>query len=141
MRSARGITFETRPPVVLIRLLTAVAIAGAGAPLLTAWPWYLRGGLGLVLAAHAALSLRRLVRCPLAVAEWASDGLWGVIDRHGEAFPAELEGFRVVGTWVLLRLRWHDARAAVFLCKANTHPDDLRILRVRLAGRSGATLP
>ncbi|UPG84151.1 hypothetical protein L2Y94_12375 [Luteibacter aegosomatis] len=111
------------------------------APLFTDWPWYAGWSLSMALAAHGLVRIRRLVRGPLAVAEWASDGVWVVIDRHGEVFPAELEGFRVVGTWVLLRLRWENGRSPVFLCDDNAHPDDLRVLRVRFAGRSGATLP
>lgn len=141
MRSVRGITFETRPPGALIQLLRFVVGAGALAPLFTAWPWYASWPLSMALAAHGLGRIGRLVRGPLAVAEWASDGVWVVIDRHGEAFPAELEGFRVVGTWVLLRLRWENGQSPVFLNEGNAHPDDLRVLRVRLAGRSGATLP
>lgn len=132
MRSDRGITFDVRPSARLALILRAIVVATSIAMLCSGLPLVARLALCAMILAHGEWRARNCLRAPLAWVEWASDGAWSVVDRHGEAFPAELAGARVVGTWVSLRLRWQGRVAALFLMDDNVSPEDLRRLRVRL---------
>lgn len=132
MRSDRGITFDIRHSARLALILRAIILVASLAPLLSGLPWLLKVSLCVALLCHGEYRVRGVHDSPLALLEWASDGAWAVIDRHGEAFPAELSGSRVVGTQVALRLRWQGRRTTVFLMGDNSHAEDRRRLRVRL---------
>lgn len=133
MTSAPAIGFEYSPSRWLPRLLTALlalvfaAIALSGLSL----PWK-------ALLALAALACRvRVARPPrLAVtaAGWAGDGGWSLRRADGTDAAARLASFRVLGAFVLLRLRVgrHDG-AVLLLGPDNSDADIRRRLRMRLA--------
>ncbi|KAF1008834.1 MAG: hypothetical protein GAK28_00466 [Luteibacter sp.] len=132
MRSDRGITFDVRPSPGLALSLRVLVVATSIAMLLCGLPLAARVALCAAVLCHGEWRVRACLTSPLAWVGWASDGVWTVVDRHGEAFPAELCGSRVVGTWVSLRLRWQDRTTTLLLMDDNVAADDRRRLRVRL---------
>ncbi|MDO1527421.1 hypothetical protein QMK61_01120 [Fulvimonas sp. R45] len=134
MTSAPAIGFEYRPSRLLPRLLAAalmlalLAIAGCG----------LAGWAKLLLAVAALACWLRAILRPgdtgVTAAGWAGDGGW-TLRRAGEGDVATiLSSSRVLGAFVLLRLRDGERRTATLLLGPdNSDADIRRRLRMRLA--------
>ncbi|GAA0260923.1 protein YgfX [Rhodanobacter caeni] len=143
MTSAPAIGFEYAPSRLLRRCLLAVAALAALAVSLSG----LSIGLELILIVAVALmtwqNLRRAARSPLAAAGWAAEGGWTLRTVDHEDIAATLASFRVLGGFILLRLRTVDRGVQVLLLAPdNSDADIRRRLRMRLATvQPGAALP
>jgi toxin CptA len=134
MTSAPAIGFEYRPSrwlprvlaILLLLVLAAIALCG-----LSAWA---RLGLALLTLALVGRGVRLASRHTAVMASWAPDGGWNTQWADGSDGPARLESSRVLGAWILLRLRAADGRRAVLLLTPDNSDADLRRrLRMRLA--------
>jgi hypothetical protein len=134
MTSAQGIRFDLRASDTLTGVLTVLVAITATVPMLTSLPWTIRWLLSAGLAAHGIHTIRQIRQMPFRALAWTWDDVWLVTDRRGLVRPAELVGFRTVGVSVFLQLRWRGGAGRLALLPDNTPPDDLRILRARLAG-------
>lgn len=143
MTSAPAIGFEYRPSRLLRRVLVLVAALALLAIALSALPTWLR----LLLAAAVSLatwrSLRRLATGPVVAAGWNAGDSWTLHLADHEDVPATLASFRVLGTFVLLRLRTAERGVQVLLLAPdNSDADIRRRLRMRLATiQAGEALP
>jgi toxin CptA len=143
MTSAPAIGFEYAPSRLLRRCLLAVAALAALAVALSG----LSIGLKLILIVAVALmtwqNLRRAARSPLAAAGWAAEGGWTLRTVDHEDIAATLASFRVLGGFILLRLRTVDRGVQVLLLAPdNSDADIRRRLRMRLATvQPGEALP
>ncbi|MGN6327570.1 MAG: protein YgfX [Rhodanobacter sp.] len=143
MTSAPAIGFEYAPSRLLRRCLLAVAALAALAVSLSG----LSIGLELILIVAVALmtwqNLQRAARSPLAAAGWAAEGGWTLRTVDHEDIAATLASFRVLGGFILLRLRTVDRGIQVLLLAPdNSDADIRRRLRMRLATvQPGAALP
>ena len=137
MTSALAIGFDYQPsrlPARLLALIAAlafVAIALRGAPL----------GLKLVLATSvgifAGMAARRSPRSRIAGVGYGPSG-WALYHADRTHWPAMLLSHRVIGTYVLLRLKTDDCTETLLLATDNSDPDIRRRLRMRLAAQSPA---
>jgi toxin CptA len=135
MTSAPAIGFEYRPSRWLMRLpavVLALALLALAACGLVGWLklWLAATATGLWL--HA---LRHRPDAGVTAAGWAGgDGGWS-LHRGGLDAPATLVSFRVLGAFVLLRLREGGDRRVTTLLLApdNSDADIRRRLRMRLA--------
>ena len=134
MTSAPAIGFEYRPSRLLRRILIVVAILGVLAIVLCALaPW-----LKLLLIAGVLLgtwqSVRTMSVSPVVAAGWGADNDWTLHLSDHEDVPAALASFRVLGSFVLLRLSTAGQGVQVmFLASDNSDADIRRRLRMRLA--------
>lgn len=96
--------------------------------------WWLKG---LLLLATAALTLRTLRRVSdpvVAAVGWSRDSGWTLRLRDHSDISATLLSFRVIASFVLLRLRTDEQGIQVlFLAPDNSDADIRRRLRMRLA--------
>ena len=143
MTSAPAIGFEYRPPRLLRRtlvLITALTMLAMALSALLVW-------LKLLLAAAVSLAtwhvLRRLAAGPVAAAGWSADDVWTLRLTDHQDMPATLASFRVLGVFVLLRLRTAEQGVQVLLLAPdNSDADIRRRLRMRLATiQPGEALP
>lgn len=143
MTSAPAIGFEYAPSRLLRRSVAVMAALAVVAVALSD----LAIGLKLVLIGAVSVatwrSRRRLIRSPLAAAGWNADGSWILHTIGHEDFPATLASFRVLGSFILLRLQAVDLGMQVLLLAPdNSDPDLRRRLRMRLATvQPGEALP
>jgi len=143
MTSAPAIGFEYRPSRILRRAYLAVAALALLAIGLSALPWW-----GKVLAA-AAVGLAvgrtwpRLLRAPVSAAGWSADNQWTLRLASADDVAATLLSSRVLGPFVLLRLRAPGLGVQTLVLAAdNSDADIRRRLRMRLATLPpGAALP
>ena len=134
MTSAPAIGFEYRPSRLLRRTLVLVAALAVLAVALSALAIWLKGLLVLAVAVAAWRSLRRMAMEPVAAAGWSADDGWTLRLADHEDLPAMLASFRVLGTFVLLRLRTAEQGVRVLLLAPdNSDADIRRRLRMRLA--------
>ena len=141
MRSAPAIGFECKPSRALsvcIVLLTGVAVIAVVSGGLPRWAAML---LAIVALGYGMAALWRHRHPRVAALTWRGDGGASirVVRRGGE--PVEVEGAlqdaRVLGSLIVLHLRWPGGRAGVWILPDNLDADTRRRLRVRL-GSDGA---
>ncbi|MEO5830257.1 MAG: protein YgfX [Rhodanobacter sp.] len=143
MTSAPAIGFEYRPSW----LLRGVLILAAGSALLATLLCMIPGWSKLLLATAVVLAthdaLRRAAMGPVAAAGWGADQAWTLHLHNHEDIPATLSSFRVLGGFVLLRLRTAGYGVQVLLLAPdNSDADIRRRLRMRLATiQPGEALP
>ena len=134
MTSAPAIGFEYRPSRLLRHMLLVVAALAVLAVVLCALaPW-----LKLLLIAGVLLatwqSILKAAALPVVAAGWSADNSWTLHLADHEDVPALLASFRVLGGFVLLRLRTVERGTQVLLLAPdNSDADIRRRLRMRLA--------
>ncbi|MHB1059708.1 MAG: protein YgfX [Rhodanobacter sp.] len=134
MTSAPAIGFEYRPSRLLRRTLVLAAALAVLAVALSALALWLKGVLVLAVSMATWRSLRRLAMEPVAAAGWGADDGWMLRLADHEDLPATLASFRVLGAFVLLRLRTAEQGVRVLLLAPdNSDADIRRRLRMRLA--------
>jgi toxin CptA len=134
MTSAPAIGFEYRPSRLLRRTLILVAALAVLAVALSALALWMKGLLVLAVAVATWRSLRHLAMDPVAAAGWGVDDGWTLRLADHEDLPATLASFRVLGSFVLLRLRTVEQGVRVLLLAPdNSDADIRRRLRMRLA--------
>jgi toxin CptA len=143
MTSAPAIGFEYAPSRLLRHCLMGMAalasLAVAFSGLAIGWK--------LMLITTAALAtwqtLQRATRSPLAAAGWDAEGGWTLRTANHEDIAATLASFRVLGSFILLRLRTAERGMQILLLAPdNSDPDTRRRLRMRLATvQPGEALP
>ena len=143
MTSAPAIGFEyarsrlLRRCVLVVAALAALAVALSGVAI----------ALKLVLIAAVAMAtwqnLQRAQRSTLAAAGWDAEGGWTLRTADHEDIAATLASFRVLGGFILLRLRTEERGMQILLLAPdNTDRDIRRRLRMRLATvQPGEALP
>ena len=143
MTSAPAIGFEYRPSRLLRRILIVVAILVVLAVVLCALtPW-----LKLLLIAGVLLatwqSVRTVTVSSVAAAGWGADNDWTLHLSSHEDVPAVLASYRVLGSFVLLRLNTAGQGVQVLLLVPdNSDADIRRRLRMRLAAvQAGEAVP
>jgi len=134
MTSAPAIGFEYRPSHLLRRVLLLVAGLAVLAVALSALPAWLKLLLAMLVALAARDALRRLAAGPVVAAGWSADDVWTLHLADHQDVPATLASFRVLGAFVLLRLRTAERGTQVLLLAPdNSDADIRRRLRMRLA--------
>jgi len=135
MPSAPAIGFEYRPSRHLRRALMAVAGLAVLAVWLCALPASAKVAASVIVlfaVAHAAL---RVARTPVTAAGCSEDGQWTLrMSSHTDVI-ATLSSYRVLGGFVLLRLRTARGMQTLLLGPDNADADIRRRLRMRLATR------
>lgn len=115
MTSAPAIGFEYRPSRLFGRCLMAMAgLAGLAVVMAGVAVWLkalLLAGVGIALFRVLAAQARQ----PVRAAGWAADGSWGLRLHQGQDVVAALQSFRMLGTFLLLRLRSAEGRESVLL--------------------------
>jgi toxin CptA len=134
MTSAPAIGFEYRPSRLLQRASIAVAALAVLAVALCALTLWLK----LLLVAGVLLttwqSIRRVAASPVAAVGCGSDNDWTLRLIDHEDVSATLASFRVLGGFVLLRLRVPQRGVqVVLLAPDNSDADIRRRMRMRLA--------
>ena len=136
MRSAPTIAFEYRPSralaalIVVLTALALLAIAMSGLP----WPW--KSAWRIACLAYGATSLWRHVHPRVRALAWqgGNDVALTLAGRgSGETMQGSLVDARVLGSLIVLSLRWPKRRAALWLLPDNLDADTRRRLRARLA--------
>ena len=134
MTSAPAIGFEYRPSRLLQGVLIVVAAAALLATVLCMIPWWLKLLLIAAVTWTTGDALRRLMSGPVAAAGWSTDLAWTLHLHNHEDVAATLGSFRVLGGFVLLRLRTTGYGVQVLLLAPdNSDADIRRRLRMRLA--------
>ncbi|TAL83941.1 MAG: hypothetical protein EPN74_12960 [Rhodanobacter sp.] len=134
MTSAPAIGFEYRPSrrfalgLALAALLSGLAVA------LCALPLWLKLSLLMAVSLTTVAAIRRIISSPVAAAGWSADNGWLLHMHSHEDVPATLASFRVLGSWVLLRLCTPEHGIhGLLLAPDNSDADIRRRLRMRLA--------
>ena len=143
MTSAPAIGFEYRSSwlprraLMLMSCLALLAIALCGLEL---WQQALLAATVVLIATRAA---RGLAATPVTAAGWSADTGWTLHLLGHEDVPVTLASFRVLGPFVLLRLKTSGKAVHVlFLAPDNSDADIRRRLRMRLATMAlGEALP
>ena len=142
MPSAPAIGFEYRPSAYLRRALIGVgglAVLALWLCALASWAKIAASVLLMFLVAHAA---RRAARAPVLAAGCGEDGQWTLHMTSQDDVAATLLSFRVLGGFVLLRLRAADQGIhTLLLGPDNADADIRRRLRMRLATRRAGETP
>ena len=143
MTSAPAIGFEYRPSRLLRRaliLVASLALLATALSALPAWLWLLLATVVLLATRH---SVRHLATRPVVAAGWNTGNLWTLRLTAHEDVPAALISFRVLGAFMLLRLRTAEHGVQVLLLAPdNSDADIRRRLRMRLATiQPGEALP
>ncbi len=143
MTSAPAIGFDYSPSRLLQRALLFVAALAVLALMLCALALWLR--LLLVIPVLLATwSARRRLAAPVVLAAgWSDESDWTLRMADNEDVPACLASFRVLGAFVLLRLRCaRQGTCVLLLAPDNSDADIRRRLRMRLATmQPGEALP
>ena len=134
MTSAPAIGFDYSPSRWLRRLLLLVAALAVLALMSCALPLWIKLALGVGIVLAAWRTYRQLAAPLVVAAGWGSGSEWTLHMADNEDVPAALLSFRVLGPFVLLRLRAADRRVhALLLMPDNSDADIRRRLRMRLA--------
>ncbi|WP_108473074.1 protein YgfX [Rhodanobacter thiooxydans] len=143
MTSAPAIGFEYRPSRWLRRTLVLVAALALLAVALSALPMWLKLLLAVLVLLATWHALRRLAAGPVVAAGWGADDAWTLRMRNHDDMAATLASSRVLGAFVLLRLRTAERGMQVLLLAPdNSDADIRRRLRMRLATiQPGEALP
>ncbi|MDE2307740.1 MAG: hypothetical protein KGJ97_05545 [Xanthomonadaceae bacterium] len=134
MTSAPAIGFEYRASRRFRRWLALLGTLAVAAVALSALaPWQkLPLAVGVLLA--TALAARRIAASPVIAAGWRADNGWTLQLAPHQEVSATLASFRVLGSFVLLRLRTAERGVLVLLLAPdNSDADIRRRLRMRLA--------
>lgn len=142
MTSAPAIGFEYRPSRWLRRVLILVAALAMLAVALSA----LETGLKLPLVIAVPLvtwhALHHLAAGPVAAAGLSADNAWTLRLLDHDDVSATLASFRVLGGFVLLRLKTELGVQVLILAPDNSDADIRRRLRMRLAAlQAGEAIP
>jgi membrane-bound toxin of toxin-antitoxin system len=143
MTSAPAIGFEYAPSRLLRRCLIVVAALAVLAVALSG----VSIGVKLMLIAVVVMAtwqnLQRASQSLLAAAGWHAEGGWTLRTADHEDIAATLTSFRVLGSFILLRLRTAERGVQILLLAPdNSDPDIRRRLRMRLATvQPGEALP
>lgn len=134
MTSAPAIGFEYRPSRSLRRVLIVICLLAMGAIVLCGVAPWLKG---LLLVMSVLLTLRAITRLSdpaTAAVGWSGHSGWTLRLRDRTDVPATLVSFRVMASFVLLRLRTDEHGVqVVLLAPDNSDADIRRRLRMRLA--------
>jgi toxin CptA len=143
MTSAPAIGFEYAPSRLLRRCLMVVAALATLAVVLSGLAISLKLMLIAVVVMATWQSLQRAAQSPLAAAGWDAEGGWTLRTTDHEDVAATLASFRVLGGFILLRLRTVEhGMQVLLLAPDNSDPDIRRRLRMRLATvQPGEALP
>jgi len=143
MTSAPAIGFDHAPSRLLQRLLLVVAALAVLATLGCALPPWLQVVLVIVVLLATWEARRRLAAPAVVAAGWSPDSDWTLRMADGEDVAASLASFRVLGAFVLLRLRSSaQGTHVLLLAPDNSDADIRRRLRMRLAAmQPGEALP
>jgi toxin CptA len=143
MTSAPAIGFEYRPSRWLRQTLVLVAALALSAVALSALPMWLKPLLVVLVSLATWRTLRRLAAGPVTAAGWGAGDAWTLHLSDHQDVPATLASFRVLGAFVLLRLRTAEHGVQVLLLAPdNSDADIRRRLRMRLATvQPGEALP
>ncbi|WP_426689717.1 protein YgfX [Rhodanobacter ginsengiterrae] len=143
MTSAPAIGFEYRPSPLLRGVLVLVAALALLATLASMIAWWSKLLLAAAVLLATWMALRHLATGSVAAAGWSADQAWTLRLRNHEDVPATLGSFRVLGGFILLRLRTGEHGVQVLLLAPdNSDADTRRRLRMRLATiQPGEALP
>ena len=134
MTSAPAIGFEYRPswlPRRALMLMSCLALLAIGLCGLELWQQAVLAAALVLIAARAA---RHLTATPVSAAGWSADAGWTLHLLAHEDVPVTLASFRVLGPFVLLRLKTAgQAVHVLLLAPDNSDADIRRRLRMRLA--------
>ena len=134
MTSAPAIGFEYRPSPGFRWALVTVAVLAIVAVALTGLAWWMKSALAICVLMALSICVRRMAQLPVCAAGWGADDLWTVHLVTHEDVPATLTSFRVLGVFVLLRLKTtHRGSMTLLLAPDNSDADIRRRLRMRLA--------
>jgi len=136
MTSAPAIGFEYRPSRLLARLLAAVLVLVMLSIASCGLAWWLKLALAVLAAGSWSHAMRHRTDADVTAAGWTAEGGWNLRRANGDDAAATLRSFRVLGAFVLLRLRAPDRRVTtLLLAPDNSDADIRRRLRMRLAVR------
>ena len=143
MTSAPAIGFDYSPSRWLQRAILLVAALATLAVMTCALPLWIRLALTIAVLLATWRTCRLLVASAVRAAGWGTELDWTVHMAGNEDVRAELLSFRVLGPFVLLRLRTLDRGVhALLLAPDNSDVDIRRRLRMRLATLTpGEALP
>jgi toxin CptA len=143
MTSAPAIGFDHAPSRLLQRALLLVAALAVFSTLLCALPLWLRLMLAILIVVATWDARRRLAAPAVVAAGWSGGSDWTLHMTDREDVPASLVSFRVLGAFVLLRLRSaRHGTCVLLLAPDNSDADIRRRLRMRLATmQPGEALP
>ena len=143
MTSAPAIGFDYSPSRLLQRGLLLVAALAVLATMLCALPLGFRLLLVILVLLVTWRAHRRLAAPVVVAAGWSDGSDWTLRMTDNEDIPASLASFRVLGVFVLLRLRWaRQGTCMLLLAPDNSDADIRRRLRMRLATmQPGEALP
>jgi toxin CptA len=134
MTSAPAIGFEYSPSRWLPRVSIAVATLGLLAVGACALPVWIKLSLVVIVLLATWRSVRATAASIVAAVGLSADNDWTLRLTSYEDVPATLASFRVLGAFVLLRLRTADlGTQVVLLAPDNSDADTRRRLRMRLA--------
>ena len=134
MTSAPAIGFEYRPSRGFQRVLGAVAALAVLAVMLSALTVWMQAAVSVVVALASWRALHRMAHSPVVAAGWGDENHWSVHLASHEDMAATLASHRVLGPFVLLRLKTvENTEHALLLAPDNADADIRRRLRMRLA--------
>lgn len=134
MTSAPAIGFDYAPSHWLRRLLLLVAALAVLAVVLCELAWIFQLLLIIAIVLFPWQAWQSLGASPVLAAGWSQDTDWTLRMLDQEDAPASLLSFRVIGAFVLLRLKTSDHGIHVLLLAPdNSDADIRRRLRMRLA--------
>ncbi len=134
MTSAPAIGFDYSPSPGLRRVVLLLAALTALAVMLCGWPLWLRLAVVIVVSLATWRELRRQAVSMVVAAGWSAEAGWTLRLADREDVPAGLISSRVLGGFVLLRLRTPEHGVQVLLLAPdNSDADIRRRLRMRLA--------
>lgn len=143
MTSAPAIGFDYSPSRWLQRAMFFVAVLTVVAVMFCAFSLWIRFALVGAVSLAAWRALRQLQASTVVAAGWDAESDWSLHMLDNEDLLAELLSFRVLGVFILLRLRTAERGVhAVLLAPDNSDADIRRRLRMRLATLApGEALP
>ncbi|HZX70544.1 MAG TPA: protein YgfX [Rhodanobacter sp.] len=134
MTSAPAIGFDYSPSRWLQRAMALVAALAVLAALSCALPLWIRLALAIAVLLATWWTWRQLQVSAVVAAGWGAESDWTLHMTDNEDLAAELLSFRVLGVFVLLRLRTTERGVhALLLAPDNSDADIRRRLRMRLA--------
>jgi toxin CptA len=111
---------------VLVLAMLAIVLCGLA--------WWLKLVLAVLATGLWLHAMRHRQDADVTAAGWTAEGGWNLHRASGGEALATLQSFRVLGSFVLLRLREQDRRiTTLLLAPDNSDPDIRRRLRMRLA--------
>ena len=134
MTSAPAIGFEYRPSRAFQRVLGVVAALALLAVMLSAIDGLAKAAVSVIVLVATWRAMNQMAHSPVVAAGWGAEDRWTVHLASHQDLAAMLASHRVLGPFVLLRLRTTDNREhALLLAPDNSDADIRRRLRMRLA--------